>query len=747
MPARVATLSVGDAIIAGIAVLLAAYELWLYLVAGRRAEHAWLALVSASVAVFAATMAVHYNVDAEGGLWVTRLEALALIGVVNGTALFAIASTQRRPRGMDRFILFGAVLWTVLNFSPYSISAIELRPLYGLDHLFPRRVNTPLNDLGVLWGLGLSLWSAYWLLRHSRRGTRAIGYGIAMWLLAASVDALSPVVFDVMLPNLVHYGFLGLVTALVVRDVQHYLEMLRRGRRDFIAVMERTPDAVFVSSNDRIVWANGAAESLFGQSPLEGTASEALLQECDASVAVQELRNKLASERTVEFSMRRGNEVVAVEMLAVDVEYDGEAARVVVGRDVTHRQLDAARAMEMDRMITAGTLAAGIGHEISNPLAFALINVHEARDAIDLGSLGDARSLLVDAAEGLDRIEGVVRGLRSFARPDEISREVAVSRVVSSALAISGNEVSMRARLEVDVPPSLVVRGGETRLGQILTNLLINATHALPTGAPDQHRVRVSAERVGEAVLVQVSDTGCGMSPEVMERCFDPFFTTKPPEQGTGLGLSICRDLARELGGELVVESEVGGGTTFTVQLPAAKLEDTPQSVRRVRTPLPRRPHVLLVDDEIQLLRALARSLRRHADVVTVSSVAAALELLTEDPFFDLVLSDLVMPGKTGVDLHREVASTAPALAERFVFMTGGAFTDETKAFCDLHHDRVLIKPVNHEDILERLHQLQPLDPTPPVTRTAPGRGSSTRRRSTDRAPKKMSRSQPAPAH
>jgi len=481
-----------------------------------------------------------------------------------------------------------------------------------------------------------------------------------------------------------------------------HLQAVERSRRDFMALIKKTPDAVAVLRDERVLWTNDAAIRLIGQGELDGKTAAEILEGNRASTTPTELKEALA-RGPAEVTLRQDpGELLVLELVRVRASYDGAPATVITARNVTERRLMTARKLEMDRAITTGTLAAGIGHEINNPLTFALLNVQQAREAYDRGE-EDLPELLRDAEDGLLRIEGVVRGLRSFARSDDAARQVNLDKVVRAAMAITGNEVRMRARLQINLSPRLEVLGGETRIGQIITNLLLNAAQAIEAGEPDRNAVRISARADKKMVVLEVSDTGRGMSAEVLERCFEPFYTTKGPTEGTGLGLSIARDLARELGGELTVSCQPGEGTTFTLRLlrgttkPATEV--VASSTRR-RRPAPNAPHILIVDDERQLLRALSRSLRRDARITTASSVDEALETLFGDQRFDLILCDVIMPRQTGDDLLRILEERRPELAQRLVFMTGGAFTETTRAFFEKESHRILIKPVDRKDVL-----------------------------------------------
>jgi CheY-like chemotaxis protein/anti-sigma regulatory factor (Ser/Thr protein kinase) len=252
-----------------------------------------------------------------------------------------------------------------------------------------------------------------------------------------------------------------------------------------------------------------------------------------------------------------------------------------------------------------------------------------------------------------------------------------------------------------------VVLADASRLGQVFLNLLVNAAQAMVEGDASRNEIRVAVREEAGQVVVDIADTGAGIAPEHLDRIFDPFFTTKPVGVGTGLGLSICRGIITGLGGEITVESEVGRGTTFHVSLPASPADEHaptpapssafPASSRRgvdhAASAGRPRGRVLIVDDEPALAAALGRSIEREYAVVVVSSGRDALDLLRRDDGFDVILCDLIMPHVTGMDLHAELVRTAPSLADRMIFMSGGTFTSRAREFLSRVTNPTLDKP------------------------------------------------------
>jgi len=230
--------------------------------------------------------------------------------------------------------------------------------------------------------------------------------------------------------------------------------------------------------------------------------------------------------------------------------------------------------MQMDRMITIGTLAASVGHEINNPLAYVITNLEYCLESFEgLEDEHDVRAefkdALTEAHDGASRVKRVLGDLRTLSRTAAPQpRPSNVTEVVESAIRMAGAQLREKAFIErdmVDVDPVLVDGG---RLGQVVLNLLVNAAQAIDGDDPNIERVLVSVRQRGDRVRLTVADSGSGIPDELLSRIFEPFFTTKPIGEGTGLGLAICREIVAEAGGSISVSTEVGQGTRFTLDLP-----------------------------------------------------------------------------------------------------------------------------------------------------------------------------------
>jgi signal transduction histidine kinase len=234
-----------------------------------------------------------------------------------------------------------------------------------------------------------------------------------------------------------------------------------------------------------------------------------------------------------------------------------------------------------DRMSTLGTLAAGVAHEINNPLTYVMANLeHLVFRLTQSGTptLAERERMIKaveDALYGSERVREIVRDLSHLARPERIEdRPVDVRRAVQASLRMAQHQIQKRAQIVEEIEEVPIVRGSSARLSQVFLNLLINAAHAIPDGDPESNQVRVRSGSVGGKVFVEVQDTGGGIPSDVLPQIFDPFFTTKDVGVGTGLGLSICHAIVVDHGGEIEVTSDAGTGTTFRVLLPASAVAE-----------------------------------------------------------------------------------------------------------------------------------------------------------------------------
>jgi nitrogen-specific signal transduction histidine kinase/CheY-like chemotaxis protein len=378
------------------------------------------------------------------------------------------------------------------------------------------------------------------------------------------------------------------------------------------------------------------------------------------------------------------------------------------------RRLDAEHALITERMASMGRIAASVGHEINNPLAYVMGNVEwlaqqltePRRDTSPV--LADELSEVVGAVRaGLDQIRSIVSDLQALTRgADDVRSSVEIGPILGQSLQMAAPEIRHRAQVVRQIEGGVTVTGSPSRLGQLFLNLLINAAHAIPEGHVADNVIRVSCRTERNTVVVEVADTGSGIAEEHIARVFDPFFTTKAVGSGSGLGLSICKGIVEAHGGTLAVTSQLGSGSTFVVRLPTVAVRTTESETRRSASTADRRSRVLIIDDQPLLVQMLTRVLSSRHQVTSSTSPREALARLGNGETFDVVLCDLMMDDMTGMDLYDVVVREHPAVANRIVFMTGGTFTPRASTFADRAPNGVIKKPFDVPRLLETIERV-----------------------------------------
>ena len=495
---------------------------------------------------------------------------------------------------------------------------------------------------------------------------------------------------------------------------------LRRSEEQYRQIVETTTDGIVtVNPSGQIVFVNRRFAEMLGYQPQEmigklATTFMTIAGQALANDAFKRRAEGLRDSNDSGFLHRNGNEIMV--NIAGSPVLDAEGNHIgslAVVRDITERTKMQSQLMVSDRMASVGTLAAGVAHEINNPLAAVMANLDYIAEIV--GQLGgssrgtrspamrdtwirdEITAPLDDAREAAERVRFIVRDLKMFSRSptEELKGPVNVKAVMESSLRMAWNEVRHRARLVKNYDNVPDVDANEARLGQVFLNLIVNAAQAIPEGRAEDNEIRVTARLEGKRVVIEVADTGPGIPPEIINRVFDAFFTTKPVGVGSGLGLAICHRIVTDIGGELTVRSKMGAGTVFRVSLPEAVIEAAPVAPATAISSATRRGRILIVDDEEMIIRILTRILAKEHDVVSTVDAREALAMCARGEKFDLILCDLMMPIMTGIELHSEISLLSPEQAQAMIFVTGGAFTDKTRSFLSDIPKEHIEKPFN----------------------------------------------------
>ncbi|HEX7481143.1 MAG TPA: response regulator [Polyangiales bacterium] len=383
------------------------------------------------------------------------------------------------------------------------------------------------------------------------------------------------------------------------------------------------------------------------------------------------------------------------------------------------------RLYHADRLAVVGQLAAGVAHEIANPSSFVQGNLLLAQrrlqalsyDAAALaaelehgedragyvqraramvGQLDEARRTIEQGLSGVARISNVARDMQGYSRVEREPLEaVQLNDIVNSTCKLANSLVRHRAQLITELGDVPKVFGDRSGLEQVVTNLVVNASHAIPEGDASAHRIVVSTQFTDEGIVLAVEDTGPGVPEAVRQRIFEPFFTTKARGVGTGLGLSIALEIARSHGGTLRHRDAAIGGARFELVLPAVRTVPPPPSAISKGARSGVRARVLLVDDEPGIRAVYRELLSTHHDMTVAANGREALELIAREPAFDVILCDLMMPDMDGRELYEQLREQAPALVPRVVFCSGGIVTERSRSFVASIPNRLLEKPIS----------------------------------------------------
>jgi len=540
----------------------------------------------------------------------------------------------------------------------------------------------------------------------------------------------------------------------MVRELREKTRGLEESESRFRKLVETMADGIMVlSEGGKVLFTNPALEKILGKKA--------------EKLRAQIFGFELKDGQVHEIDVIRGEEGKGVaEMRVVETEWGGEKSYLASLRDVTqmkrtqeelrelnerltiaNRTLQEAQAsvVQTERLAAVGQLAAGVAHEINNPTAFVLSNfqslskclgtLFESYKRLKISYLGitdiegaeslkkyekeheisflwqDSSDIMDECLEGIDRVSKIVRDLRVFAGDSsEKSVEVNLNEVVNSTLSMIKNQVSFKATLKTDLGELPAIKGDPGRISQVFLNLVMNAVQALPEGKTSENEIQIRTWSDEYTVHLSVRDTGLGIHTDVLPRVFDPFFTTKPVGEGTGLGLAISYDIIRKHGGHICLENNKDGGTTANVTFPVypgiseeegegmETLRKEPESSKGIR--------VLLVDDEPHILKSYSRILPDRYEMITAQSGKEALDILRSDPGFDAVLCDVMMPDISGKEVYEQAIEENPNLLDKFIFITGGAFTKQTREFILSMKHACLEKPFKAEEMIEAIDRV-----------------------------------------
>jgi PAS domain S-box-containing protein len=504
-------------------------------------------------------------------------------------------------------------------------------------------------------------------------------------------------------------------------------EALRASEERFRQIAETIREVFWLTDpqEGRFVYVSRAYEHIWGRtceslylSPRDWTTA---IHPDDQARVLEAARTRAAENRDEEYRIVRPDGTIRwIRDRSVPVrDASGRVIRVAgVADDVTdERQLEA-QLRQAQKMQAIGTLAGGIAHDFNNILGAIMGYTELASMDIDAGRHGTIGENLAAVAAASRRARDLVQQILAFSlRQDETRLEMHLAPVIKEAIrllrASLPSSIDVRMELDAETPPVLA---DPTQVHQIVMNLGTNAWHAMPGGGilelqlgaleADAAFVRAHVDlAVGRYAHLAVRDTGCGMDPATVTRIFEPFFTTKAPGEGTGLGLSTVHGIMKSHAGAIFVESEPGHGTTFHVYFPALDAVVAPSATPVETVTHGHGQHILLVDDEPALLGWKSQALERLGYRVSCHGDALeALQAISDRPeAFDLVVTDLTMPGANGVELAEGAQRLRAGLPVILTTGNATALTADAIRRCGIRE--VLPKPSTIKALGDAVHR------------------------------------------
>jgi len=513
----------------------------------------------------------------------------------------------------------------------------------------------------------------------------------------------------------------------VTRDIsarKHAEEALRESEEKYRTVLEANPDPVVVYDIDgKVIYFNPAFTRVFGW-----TLAERLGNKMDVFVPAEAwtetkmmVQKVLAGERfsnieTVRYN-KNGKTIPVSVSGAIYKDKNGDPIGSVINlRDISHQKKLETQLQQAQKMEAIGTLAGGIAHDFNNILSSVIGYTELVLDNEERGTFQYKN--LQEVISAGNRAKDLVKQILTFSRQvDQKQKPIQVKPLVKEALRMLRASIPSTVEIEQNVQSDALVMGDPTQIHQILLNLCTNAAHAMEDNGGRLTVSLLDAElgsdvishhpdlKPGPYIKISVTDTGYGISPDVMEKIFDPFFTTKEKGKGTGLGLSVVHGIVRSHGGDIYVYSEPGKGSTFEVCLPVIESRFKPEE--EPDRPIPTgTERILFIDDEpviINLTKQILESL--GYDVVARNSSIEALELFKEKKdCFDLVITDMTMPHMTGEKLAENLMQIRPDIP--VILCSGLSFmTDEQKAL-NMGIRAFIFKPILKREIAETIRKV-----------------------------------------
>jgi two-component system NtrC family sensor kinase len=559
---------------------------------------------------------------------------------------------------------------------------------------------------------------AYLVRRKTYHGATILGVGFLLW--GAHLLAFPWMEWSQALMTLGYLGTAAITTMIVIgMIVEREVTVAEQGYR---VLFDSTSDAIFLVDlfSQQIVEANASALRLTKRSAVD-LAGHPFIEICPSLRREGTASTKTGTVMMFNAVFRPFSEFPIARANGTTVTCEGDTALVqwrqrpvlqVNVRDVSDRKKVGQQLRRAEKLSALGQLIAGVAHELNNPLAVVMgfAEVIAQKHGLDEKTRNQMRQILHES----ERATKIVRDLLAFARPNEPQKTlVDINRLVASVIEtqeaiLRQAGIRLEAKLAADLPKTMA---DHNQIEQVLVNLISNAVYVL-SAREKPGVLTIRTEENGYYIHIVVADNGPGIPKDIVGQIFDPFFTTKPLGKGTGLGLTISNTIVQEHRGKILVESQPDTGAKFTVELPiveagigAVPAEPLP-AAKRLPVQQGRRSSVLIVDDEPGIVDVLSEIISEaDHDVATATNGAEAMERIATGKF-DVILSDMRMPGMDGVRLFETLKKKDEGLAHRIIFVTGDTVSPDTRAFLEDTGNRWISKPFNVQQIIDTINEV-----------------------------------------
>lgn len=471
-------------------------------------------------------------------------------------------------------------------------------------------------------------------------------------------------------------------------------------------LIDQSQDAIYLIHDGKFEIVNRRFVELFGYTQEEVNAPEFDFMQLIAPKSwhiIEKRINEMEKVDSVSLqyeltALSRDGREIEVEASVSYIRYDSGFATQGILRDITERKRLQEQLLQSEKMSALGQLVSGVAHELNNPLTGVLGYAELLLTSSDLPKNANQNLMMIyDEAE---RARKIVENLLTFARQRKPEKkEIELNEIIERTLDIRAyamrvNNIQVFKTLDQRIP---LICADEYQIQQVFMNIIINAEQAiLESHGEGQLEVETEWDTVKNRVRISFRDDGPGIIGENLSKIFDPFFTTKPDGKGTGLGLAISYGIVEEHEGRIIAENEEGGGARFVIELPMGEMDSTSnQAVQPAgkETEDMGEKRVLVVDDETLVVDLVKTALECEGYIVETASNGDSALRKIDTQAFDMVISDLKMPGKGGIDVFLYCMERKPYLAKRFLFLTGDIASSESRHFIEECNVPYLSKP------------------------------------------------------